>query len=195
MTAYMYSDPRCAFVRVPKTGSTSIMNAFFGKPTARADCPLPSKEFWNYEKSFAFVRHPLDRFISVMSMFLQRGANIYGEFDVPKGWSTPTTNQILDLVNDNKFKLSKVNYLETLKIHALPQSHDYHSLSTVDRIFKYEGMSTVWDELAIYLNIDAPNMVRLNTSYYAVQLTDAEIDTVQDFYKKDYRAFKYKKMK
>lgn len=193
MTAYYFPDSRCAFVRVPKTASTTIMDVFFGKATAKADGPLPSKEFWSYDKSFAFIRHPVERFRSIKAMFLERG--MLPRYDAPKEWKEPTTEQILDLVRDKRYKLSKANYQEVLKIHAIPMIHPYFSLNKVDKIFRYEDMEEEWIKLADYLGIQPPPMNMLNVSKIPVVLTDEEIKMVQDFYKEDLKTFNYRKVK
>lgn len=192
MTAYMYANPRCAFVRIPKTASTSIMEAFFDKSTAKADGPLPSKRMWSYTKSFAFVRHPVSRFRSIKAMFAERG--LLPRYEAPKEWRDPTTEQILELVDNRDYRLSKVNYLEVMKIHAIPMTHGYFSLDKVERIFRYEKMDEEWDNLAGYLGVEPPNMNALNVSKIPVELTKEEINMIQDFYKEDMKVFRYKRI-
>ena len=70
MSILVYSQPRCAFVRVRKTGSTSIIQGLLGGREAAVRLPpgeLP--EDFDERFSFGFVRHPLDRAMSALAMF------------------------------------------------------------------------------------------------------------------------------
>ena len=186
MVAYLFEDPDVAFVRVPKTGSSSILQAFFRqKPKAKWDGCLPPKDVWNYDRSFAVVRNPIDRMRSCVAMFTARGHA--PEYDCPKGWQTPTVEQIIELVAYGGVRPSKTGYLNVLKMHAIPQTHPYFALECVDRLFLFEDVFVDgWAKIADFLGVLEPEQLHINASKNLRSFTLEQERMIKEFYAADF---------
>lgn len=184
MPTYYYADRDIAFVRVPKTGSSSIMQAFLPEkplPEHRIFSPIPCT--LQPQKSFAFVRHPIQRLASAIAMFRARsfGAGLDLE-------------QIFSILNDDEIGIDKNTSESLLKLHIIPMTHNHFGLEHVERIFYYEIFPQEWMRLANYLNVDPPQIMLLGPSSIGLRpnFTKAEQAKIKQVYHDDFEHFGYK---
>jgi hypothetical protein len=60
MPAILFAKPECVFIRIPKTGSTSIVNGLL-RTARRRQKIVSARDYpidWGEKFSFAFVRDP-----------------------------------------------------------------------------------------------------------------------------------------
>lgn len=192
MPTYIHTKEKYTFVRIPKTGSTSVKQAFFGKKFKRVFGPIP-KEYAHY-KSFTFVRHPFDRIVSIITMFKNLPCSKINKSNHSYRFlKNLNTDKILQLLQDDDIGIEKNTPYEELKLHALPMSHAHFSLENVDRIFKFEQFIKNWEELAEYLEVNTPKRVhRKRNSYEKLPLTEEEKEKIYNYYIKDFMQFEYK---
>lgn len=184
MPSYFYDKISVVFVRVPKTGSTSIERAFLPEmppPIYRFSGPPP--EYLHGMKSFAFVRHPVARFASAMAMFNP-------EFDMMLN-----VNYVLGLLDDDRIPCGTDTKLQRLKLHTLPMSHAHFGLGSIKRIFRFEHFDSEWQRLAAYLEVPAPPIVHLNASDRNIDkpsFAEYEVRAIQNYFQADFQMFGYK---
>src|SRR4051794_2713828 len=70
MSIIRFRSPECAMVRIPKTGSTSIVKGILeGMQNTVSTSLGVFPDEWRSLYSFAFVRNPFDRLVSAFLMF------------------------------------------------------------------------------------------------------------------------------
>ncbi len=89
MGNFLLKKPECVFIHIPKTAGTSIRKGVWG---SNYEGPVfgAIPEEWAGLFRFAFVRHPLQRFVSAYNMFT-KGA--FGD----KGWRMPDDARDINL--------------------------------------------------------------------------------------------------
>lgn len=184
MVSYLFGEPlNCAFVRVPKTGSTSVIQGLLkplhGPGLDVRDGPVPSE--WRV-KSFAFVRNPIDRVISCLSMFNDR------KHMRKRGSKVELTLQDIVRIARSESGCPTINHI---KLHAIPQTSDYFGLDRLDRLFRFEQFEKEWSALADFLSINEPGIIHRNRSKNRVVLKDNDIDLIRDFYREDFEVLGY----
>ena len=191
MPCYIYPDLGVVFVRVPKTGSTSVRGQFLGKPLPehRIFGPIPEK--YRYLKSFAYVRHPTERFASAIAMFRKHKTMLWSD-DAGRFARTICANSVIDLLDDERVRPGKNNYFELLKLHAIPMTHEHFGLELVERIFRFESFKTEWAELAGFMGVPAPTLVHVKSGKREKPtFTEAEEDRIRRFFAADFERFDY----
>lgn len=185
----IYDYIKTIFIHVPKTAGTSMENILKETPQHRcgghstAMGVKNSKEFSEkFEKyyKFAFIRHPLNRFIS--SYFYLKN---YGYHPSLNNQSVIDSSNINDYIE---------NYPIENIIHFLPQYHfvcDINGNILMDDLFKFENLEKNWSILnsKIKLNLNLP--IRNKTSYPDFNISLDSINTINEFYKKDFELFGY----
>lgn len=190
MTVLRFANPECCFVRIPKSASTSLINAFLGgvkNSVERVDGPaLPE---WQNYKSFCFTRHPLRRFESAYKMFSGYPTKHPQERKAKRNLSVAS---ILELLEDDSVKpAAHGNYFEKLKLHTIPMTHAYFGLASVKKVFRFEALEEDWNSLAAYLDIPVPTATHMRKEENKISLSDVEADLVRAYFKADFEAFDY----
>lgn len=184
------NERKFVFVSVPKTGCTSIMAQL--DPGACAAPPdiyhsglqeLDLDRYGDYFK-FGFVRHPLERFVS---MYFE---SIRDEWHI-KVWS----KDLLRYSNINDF----VNNIETDplfdEVHFIPQYKFFYKndINLADKIYRYENYNESCEDINQRLGLRLNSSIRLRnsnrTNSYDKYLDRFSIEKLCNFYQKDLELF------
>src|ERR1700745_2368355 len=103
-----YLSPECVMVRVPKTGSTSVIDGLLWGVDAAEILIGEFPAQWRSLYSFGFVRNPFDRLVSAFHMFQGYGVTTEAEKDFR---ANLTIARMLDLVEDNAISPAASGYL------------------------------------------------------------------------------------
>lgn len=179
---------KAIFVHVPKTAGTSIEQTLCepgrkvgGHTTAAQFKNYFPAEFESYFK-FAFVRHPLSRFLSAYAYL--RSAPVYKALNnaIVHKCHSPENLAALLLASPEKFKDVE---------HFRPQHFylcDDQSVLLV-KVFRFEQIEKEWQTIQEKLDIRRP-LPRLNPSRKPVS-TPALIPLIRQIYKRDFELFGY----
>ncbi|HEX5429862.1 MAG TPA: sulfotransferase family 2 domain-containing protein [Patescibacteria group bacterium] len=164
------------FVRVPRTGSTSICNALH-KPTEHRTAQewlgmLP--DFASRYK-FTIVRHPYDRFLSLFYFF---GVFLTSNKD-PNDFLTGGDLQ----------KAITAEPLITRPQHEY--ICDQSGRVLVDYVGRYETLQESWKVISGRLNVDEVLPLMRSCLYEKVPLNDASKAVIYEVYRKDFELFNY----
>ena len=140
MSNFFLRDPDCIFIHIPKTGGSTIRRGLWG---SRYDEPVFGKlaDDWPSVYSFAFVRHPLDRFVSAFSDFTQiRNFNA-------------TIEEFAEIVFDHSIKYDETRSMrrERIRHHCIPQTHPFNCLYLAQDIYRFENFQDEVERLGAKL--------------------------------------------
>lgn len=138
MTLMRFEDPSCVFIRVRKTGSTSIVRGLLGGVgnTAEMVTGAPFPPQWDGLFTFAFVRNPFERLVSCLAMFRSHPVETEAEADLRKRLDLHT---LLDVVEDDAIDFTGPDYRSKMRLHALPMSHPSYHLDRADFVGRFES--------------------------------------------------------
>jgi len=185
----------CIFVHVPKAAGTSVLHALSGstKHMQRDHCSafnFKSADKKRFERSFkfAFVRHPVDRLLSVHRYLLSGGNG--------------TNNKRLSaLINSeySQFDDFILNYLDSMRLHTevlfRPQfsflCNEYYEVM-VDFVGKYETIEQDFKVVADKLDLNT-ELPRSNVSKVSIEsdVSEKVRDKITALYSKDFELFDY----
>ena len=185
----------CIFIHIPKAACTSVLHALSGSTehVQRDHCSafnFKSADKKRFERSFkfAFVRHPVDRLLSVHRYLLSGGNG--------------TNNKRLSaLINSeyNQFDDFVLKYLDSMRLHTevlfRPQfsflCNEYYEVM-VDFVGKYERIDedfkVVADKLDLSTTLPKSNVSKLSNGS---DVSDNVREKIFDLYSKDFELFKY----
>lgn len=185
----------CIFIHIPKAAGTSVLHALSGSTdhVQRDHCSafnFKSADKKRFERSFkfAFVRHPVDRLLSVHRYLLSGGNG--------------TNNKRLSaLINSeyNQFDDFVLKYLDSMRLHTevlfRPQfsflCNEYYEVM-VDFVGKYERIDedfkVVADKLDLSTTLPKSNVSKLSNGS---DVSDNVREKIFDLYSKDFELFKY----
>lgn len=181
MPTYYYEDRDLYFVRVPKTGSASIMS-LLGKPTKSYwDAPhFPTHSLEALSptepiKTLAFVRHPVERFRSALGMWRRR----LGTLEVADALVMAS----IDPPEDPKDKAV---------VHFTPMTHPHFGIKYICPVYRYEDLQDVWPLLSLRLGLPTGTQLpHLREEYTKPDLTKHEEELVRARYAVDLHTFWY----
>lgn len=166
----MLDDLRCCFVHVPKTGGISVETALRGGRQKRTGHMAASAykyhypEKWGTYYTFAFVRDPVERFLSFYRFRIglpvdwgNGGELIHKHRDV---------NGFAEYVLENFDELCKTQMLE-----VRPQNWfvtDGEGKLIVDDLFHFDDLYQAWDTICVYLGIEC-DLPHVNKSRGAIK--------------------------
>lgn len=191
----IYHHLKVIFVHVPKTAGTSIerqlrasdRDVVGGHTTALAFRAAFPSQFASYYK-FAFVRHPLDRFLSAYCYLRDRPINWALANQVIH--ETDSLDCFIESIQNSPTIISKI-------VHLIP-AHNFVCDSTgnllVDAIYKYESLDESWKEICTTIRLPHICLPRSNASRRARAMTnrnEALMSVVHEIYAKDYEIFRY----
>lgn len=148
MANFLLVDPDCVFIHIHKTGGTSIRHGVWGgvRPVEPAFGMIPAE--WMHLFKFAFVRHPLDRFISAWKMFTD-GAH---ESQLSPGRTAhrPGARRQLSVADFAEIVFDETilyderrkTFEERIRHHTIPQTHEFNCLRFADFVGRFESIDT-----------------------------------------------------
>lgn len=196
MSVFKISELNAVLIHIPKTGGTSLRKGVFSDVDGPYYGPVPSM-FSDLFK-FAFVREPITRFLSCVSMFKygtvdQDGTSRRGgqhNFDVDSAieiLKTPGLN----------YDQNRHSFSERFLHHALPMSHPFNSIVDADCIYRFESFEQDYIRLCRRCNIKPiPDLPKLHISRQQIRLSSLnkqQILFLLKYYEQDYTEFNYDK--
>jgi hypothetical protein len=193
MSNFLLRDPDCVLIHIPKTAGTSIRKgAWQGRYEGPAHGHLPAE--WQSYFRFAFVRHPLDRFISVWKMFTEGTRN-------EPGWSMPhdarplSLEAFAEIVFDESilFDERRRSFEEKIRHHAMPQTHPFYCLQQAEFIGRYERLDADFAAVArrVGLSVPLPHMHSTRHGSWSDYLNGPLLERCRAFYSNDFEELGY----
>ena len=193
MSVFLLKDPECVFIHIPKTGGTSIRMGIWQGRYLGPHWTIA--EGWRLHFKFAFVRHPLDRFVSAFRMCTE-GPRGYSRWHHPADWRPLNINEFAEIVFDESiiYDQRRASFSERIRHHTIPQTHPFYLLKAADFIGRYENYENdiriITENLKIY-NPIIPLMNYTIKKPWQDYLSGALLRRCIDFYKSDFEQLKY----
>lgn len=181
------------FIHIPKSAGMSVVKALYNKESSNHETwreyyRRDSKKYKSYFK-FAFVRHPLGRFISAYEYLMKGGKEGIDEYWRDKYLSSYKT------INDFIILGGLEKAIKGGAEHFLPQV-DFicdSGVSMVDFIARFETLDADFQYISSIVGGDELEVVNKNEIKREVQLETEAVLMLENIYKKDYAQFGYDK--
>ncbi|MBA4148289.1 MAG: sulfotransferase family 2 domain-containing protein [Verrucomicrobia bacterium] len=192
MPVIRFQSPECVMVRIPKTGSTSVVKGLFGgmenaDETRFGEFP----EEWRHLYSFAFVRNPFDRLVSAFVMFQTYAVATDAEKDFQTGL---TLDRIMDVIEAPDIAIIGNGFFPKLKLHSIPITHPYFCMRQVKEIFRFEEFDAAYLKLAKTLGLaceQVPHFRKSDRDSFQKYFSDKERQRAEAIYSGDLQEFNY----
>ena len=179
-------------VRMPKTGSTSVIKGLFGGIERAADVSLGVfPDAWTSLYSFAFVRNPYDRLVSAFLMFREYAVVTDAERNVRDAL---TIEGMLDVVEDPAIAPSGDAYLSKMKLHSMPMTSPFYHLDRVTDICRFEAFGCEYRRLAAGLGLkveETPHFRKSQRESFQAYFNRRDRQRAQDVFRHDLSTFGY----
>lgn len=156
MSNFLLRDPDCVLIHIPKTGGTSIRKGSWGKRKKGPRFGQIPDEWQDYFK-FAFVREPLDRFLSAYRMFT-KGTRNEPDWKLPADARPLTLAEFFDITRDDRFRFdqTKRRFEDRIRHHTIPQTHPFNCLRQADFIGRFEQIGADYALIAAHVGQTEP---------------------------------------
>lgn len=167
MASILFDQPKAVMLRVPKTGSTSIVHGLFGGIGERDlihHGPPPNS--WMEYYRFCFVRNPYERMVSALEMFRSYPTETEQEKQLK---SELNLSKLLDIAMDDSIPLDENRYLSKLRLHSIPMTHPFFGLELASDVFRFEEYETSYRQLGLKLGCEVeeiPHMRKSERGHY-----------------------------
>ena len=153
MTIFVFESPPAVFIRVRKTGSTSIVRGLFGGPDKASEISEGVfRQGWSSLFVFSFVRNPFERMVSCFKMF--KGYKV-SNADEARQRSELTLSRLMDIIEDDSIRFANVGtYMDKLKQHALPMTHPSYHIDKAGFVGRFETYDKDFRELTGKLGLN-----------------------------------------
>lgn len=163
MAILHFDPPRCNFIRVRKTGTTSVIRGLFGgqdKAVAisRSGEWLPA---FDGHFTFAFVRNPFDRMASCLRMFESYQVKNAAEEEERAALDM---HRLMDVIEDDSIRLEGYNFLSKLRSHAVPITHSFYKIERADFIGRFENFERDYRAAAERIGIPCDEVPHMRAS-------------------------------
>ena len=197
MPSILLTKPNATFIHIPNTGGKTVLSLWpnsLKAPTSKEGIPdeWPTSNF-----KFAFIRHPIDRFVSAFNMFA------YGVTKYDKdGKAMESRDPILPNTSIHQFKdlvLHGDDYHAEWSVswHTIPMTHPHNMLDRADWVGRYERFDNDLESLCQFLGL-TNNHLRVNVSNKKqtwketfMKLSPDDREGVIDFYREDFKSLGY----
>lgn len=137
MTNFILRDPDCVLIHIKKTGGSSIRKGIWNENYDGPFFGFIPQESQDLFK-FAFVRNPIDRFLSAYKMFAHGTSHVRKLTEKPKISLEEFSEIVFDDSIKNNFGESSTQQ-ERIKHHTSTQTHPLNCLEMADYIARYEN--------------------------------------------------------
>jgi hypothetical protein len=194
MSTILFDRPACVFVRIRKSGSTSIVHGLFGGIDRAVEVRHGEfPESWCDRFSFAVVRNPYDRLVSAFLMFKTYGVASDDEASLRESLDL---HRVLDIVEDPDVGMQGTDYRSKLKLHTAPYTHPFFCLDRVTHVARYERFEKEYRTLAGRLGIEQtappPHLRQTDRGHYRSYIDAALRRRIEQLYAGDLGPFGYK---
>ncbi len=183
MANFRLHNPDCVIIHIHKTGGTTIRRHLWdGRFSGRSFGEMRPE--WRNLYKFAFVRHPLDRFVSAYSYFNQHR----GFKGTIEDFAAITMNVTIDHTGTRRTKP------EIIRHHTIQQTHRFYCLTEADDLYRFEDYDAEIARLAskVGLALDGvPHANRSEHSTWEQHITGPLLDQLCAFYARDFADLGY----
>lgn len=153
MSNFLLKNPDCVLIHIPKTGGTSIRKGAWNRRVRGPRFGAIPEEWRGYFK-FAFVREPLDRFLSAYRMFTE-GTEGDPDWALPPDARPLTLDEFFDITRDESivFDERRRSFDEKIRHHTIPQTHPFNCLREADFIGRFEEMDEDFARIARHVGL------------------------------------------
>jgi len=194
MSAFRIGELDAVLIHIPKTGGTSLRKGTFSDIEGPYYGELPP-HFAPYFK-FAFVREPINRFLSCVSMFK------FGTIDEDgtsrrSGTQDFTIEKAIEILGSPglRYDENRKTYEEKFLHHALPMAHPFNQISEANFVGRFEQFTNDFNQVCKLCGLTPiPALPVLHSSKQVIDassLTKRQIKILQEYYEQDYRMFNY----
>lgn len=192
MSLFLLKNPDAVFIHIPKTGGTSIRQGVWQRRYNGPHAELPKSAEGLF--TFAFVRHPLDRFVSAWKMFTE-GAVGVGSSDWTRKHRAkiPIKNFLETTLDDSVSPLDRTTLAGRIRHHTIPQTHPANLLYLANFVGRFESIEQDFAIIKSKLSIqaDLPHMRKTEHQSYRDELPAFVIDQLAVFYADDFEQLNY----
>ncbi len=195
MSIFLLKNPNCVLIHIPKTGGTSIRKgAWNGRYEGPEFCRVPVE--WEHYFKFAFVRHPLDRFISAFMMFTQ-GAVGDPAWRLPHDARPLSISEFAKIAFDDRivYDERRATFEEKIRHHTIQQTHPFNLLQSAEFVGRYECFSSDFGKIARIVGLDAqlPHMHFTRHRGWEEYLSGDLLSQCIEFYRDDFLQLGYER--
>lgn len=193
MSNFLLKNPNCVFIHIPKTAGTSIRKGVWKSDYEGPYFGTIPKE-WENLFSFAFVRHPLQRFVSAYHMFTE-GAKGDPAWSLPHDARVLTIEEFLEIVLDQSiiYDQRRHTFEEKIRHHTIPQTHPFNCLHLAKFIGRYENFNKDFETIKKEMGIinEVPHIHYTKKVNWKDILKGEVLDKCITFYKNDFEELNY----
>lgn len=178
------------FNHIPKNAGMTIRKGFFGtKNLEKVERQNLSKD--DLKRSFAFVRHPLDRFASGLRYAIQSGW-------VDEKAAVPV---VLDLARAKPLDFTQGTDEVKIQQHFFPQTHRLNDLLKTEYVGRFEQLDQQWSWICKCLGIPPKSLRHLNSTqkkgpiHWKETIPEKYLGEVIELYDLDFKVLQYDKPK
>jgi len=189
----LFDDPACVFIRIGKTGSTSVVKGLFGG--ARNAAIISTDGRWQKEFegffTFAFVRNPFDRLCSCLRMFRQAPARDENDAQMRRSL---TLDVLMDILEEPPSR-EEIGLRTKIRGHSLPMSTPGLHLDRCDFLGRFESFERDYRQLASRLGIvvaAVPHERSTGSQDYRTLFSPAQRARAERIYTEDLARFGYR---
>jgi len=194
MSNFFIRELDSVFIHIPKTGGTSIRKGAFQEVEGPEYGVLPAD--WQGKFKFAFVREPIERFLSCVAMFKSGTADEDGA-QRRAGRDSFTLDHALEILTMKglDFGAGRQSVEERFLHHAMPMTHPFNMLSHADYVGRFESLAEDYLEICRRCGVaDPPKLPSLHRSRVPFGINDlspAEFEQLVEYYRQDYEVAGY----
>ena len=195
MSSFKIGELNAILIHIPKTGGTSLRKGVFSDVEGPYYGSVPS-EFFDLFK-FAFVREPIDRFLSCVNMF-KYGTQDQDGTSRRGGLNSFNVEAAIEILSTSglDYGENRRSFSEKFLHHALPMSHPFNAIQEADSIYKFETLELDFLRICKLCGLPkAPKLPKLHISKKKINrssLTTQQVSFLQKYYQEDYSNFHYK---
>ncbi|WP_300013132.1 sulfotransferase family 2 domain-containing protein [uncultured Roseobacter sp.] len=163
MSIWVFDTPPAVFIRIRKTGSTSIVRGIFkGRGVAHTVTGSSFPPEWKSRFVFAFVRNPFDRLVSSLEMFQTYPVKSEQDASIRSGLGL---HDVMDVIEDDTIPIAGETYVSKLRQHAIQMTHGTYFLNEADFIGRFERFEKDCRHVYRQLGMEEPEIIphRRNT--------------------------------
>lgn len=183
---------KTVMIRIPKTGSTSIVWGIFGG-IGESDTVFhgPPHQQWLQYFVFGFVRNPFDRMVSAYLMF-KKYKTATPEEEAFK--ERLTMSSVLDVIEDEQQDMTGEDYFSKLRRHVIPMTHPFFGLKLASKIYQFENFPDAYRELSERFEVplvEVPHMRKTKRQHYLEYFNADDANRARKILQEDCDTFGY----
>jgi len=195
MSNFRLLNPDCVLIHIPKTAGTSIRKGVWQGRYCRPPAFGKIPDGWQHLFKFAFVRHPLDRFVSAWKMFTI-GAKGDPEWNMAEDAYPLTLQAFFEIVTNEDiiYDDRRRSFEEKIRHHTIPQTHPFNCLQYADFVGRFENVEEDFAKICKRVSFSAtlPKMHTTKHKHWSEELTEDIIDKCSEYYAEDFSQLGYK---